>query len=74
MNIKHNVVKTWWEIDTVFDLNPNITYRFRVQAESQEAARIAAAEKLPEGNSIRSITPVDDDFPVIDIPADAERI
>ena len=74
MNIKQNVVKTWWEVYTVFDLNPNITYRFRVQAESEEAARLAAAEKLPEGNSIRSITPVDDDFPVIDIPADAQRI
>ena len=74
MNIKQNVVKTWWEVVSELESNPNIVCRIRVQAESEEAARLAAEVDLPKCNIIREIIPADDDFPDIEIPSDAELI
>lgn len=63
----NNTAKTWWEVRTAMDANPAIVYLFRLEAESEAAARQAAADRIPPGNTLVSITPADGDFPIADL-------
>ena len=73
MELKTNVVKTWWEILACMDKKPSIVYKYVVAAESEDAARLAAADGLPRGFSVRSITPTTVEIPTVDL-TEAERI
>lgn len=73
MNIKQNVVKKWWDVKSAMDKNHAIVFKYRVEAESEEQARVAAAEKLPAGFTITVITEADGDLPPVDL-TDSEKI
>lgn len=73
MNIKQNVVKKWWDVKSAMNKNHAIVFKYRVEAESEEQARIAAAEKLPAGFTITVITEADGDLSPVDL-TDSDKI
>lgn len=63
----NNTAKTWWEIRFAMEANPAIVCVSRLEAEDEAAARRAAADRIPPGNTLVSITPADGDFPIADL-------
>jgi hypothetical protein len=73
MNQNQNTVQPSWVARCVMKKSRNFVYRFRVVAENEEAARLAALPKVPDSFVLESIEPERDSAFTVDL-TDLPRI